>query len=260
MSGYFSHFPNVLHTKANIKNITLRAKIQKAAEASPFVFLPYTIEEDMRAEDVAYHYYGDAELSWLIYWANNITDPYTDWFVSDANLHNLIYAKYKGTQVFHDYLMAKGSYSGWTLEEVAATATFDEVMEFVQDATTDMNIVEYRNYNDDEGSISVDTFTTLPNYQVGTSAPTLTTREDGTPINIGDVFFDDTNNQYYVWDGLTWKTSANRFIPSMIHSEWYPVRIYELEIENNENKRQIQVIDAKYVSQIVRELKERMNE
>lgn len=261
MASYFKHFPNVHHSGANIKNITLRAKIQSAAEASPFVFLPYTIEEDMRAEDIAYHYYGDAELSWLVYWANDIIDPYEDWFISDENFNNLLHAKYKSSAVFYDYLMAKGSYTGWTLEEVAATASFNEVMEFVQDTTTDLNIVEYRKYEDDEGSISVDTYNTLPNFQVGTTAPTATTREDGTPILVGDVFYDETADQYYVWSAtLGWTESNNGFIPTMIHSEWYPMRIYEMEIEKNENKRQIQLIDSKFVSQITRELKERIND
>lgn len=262
MSSYFKNFPNVKHTNANIKNIMLRAKIQSAAAASPLVFLPYTVEEDMRAEDIAYHYYGDAELSWLVYWANNIIDPYNDWIISEENFNNAIHAKYKGSQVFYDYMLAKGSYSGWTIEEVAATATFDEVIEFVQDTTTVLNVVEYRKYNENEGSISVDTYTTLPNYQVGTTVPTATTREDGTAISVGDIFYDDTADQFYVWSATLggWLESNNGFISKMIHSEWYPMRIYEMEIEKNENKRQIQLIDAKFVSQIIRELKVRMND
>jgi hypothetical protein len=45
---------------------------------------------------------------------------------------------------------------------------------------------------------------------------------------------------------------VNQFIPD----EWIPVRVYELERQLNENKREIVLIDKLYKNQIVKEFRE----
>ena len=91
--SYFSKFPLVLRDKEYVVDITRRAKLSDSIANTNY--LPYTIKEGMRPEDVAYLYYGDAELAWLVLLANNILDPYTQWPKSQANLDAFIMKEYE---------------------------------------------------------------------------------------------------------------------------------------------------------------------
>jgi len=90
--SYFSKFPLTKRNKEHVVDITRRAKLSNSIANTNY--LPYTVKEGMRPEDVAYLYYGDAELAWLVLLANNIIDPYTQWPKSQANLDAFIIKEY----------------------------------------------------------------------------------------------------------------------------------------------------------------------
>jgi len=90
--SYFSKFPLVKRNGVTTLDITRRPKISKSISA--YQYLPYTVEEGMRPEDVAFLYYDDAELAWLVLLANNIIDPYTQWPKSSGNLDAYIKKQY----------------------------------------------------------------------------------------------------------------------------------------------------------------------
>jgi len=94
MAGYFQYFPTVDRNGYKLSNITKRTKFLDSILDKPFVFLPYTVDSDMLPEDVAYHYYGTVEYTWLVYMANNIIDPYEDWVKSDAVFRQYFIDKY----------------------------------------------------------------------------------------------------------------------------------------------------------------------
>jgi hypothetical protein len=58
-------------------------------------------------------------------------------------------------------------------------------------------------------------------------------------------------------DRVILRTESNRriVIDRIIPDEWKPYRIYDLEYDLNENKRNILLVDKKYLSQIEDELK-----
>ena len=94
MSEYFDKFPLIQYQDAVARNLTRRVNFMKNTVTKPFVFLPYTIEDDMRPEDVAYYYYGSTDYTWLVYLANNIIDPYHQWPLSQDNFHKYMIEKY----------------------------------------------------------------------------------------------------------------------------------------------------------------------
>jgi hypothetical protein len=47
--------------------------------SNPYLFLPYTVKEGEKPEDIAFNYYGTVDATWLVLLANNMVDPYTDW-------------------------------------------------------------------------------------------------------------------------------------------------------------------------------------
>jgi hypothetical protein len=91
--SYFSKFPLIKRNKEDVVDITRRAKLSNSIASTQY--LPYTIKEGMRPEDVAHLYYDDAELAWLVLLANNIIDPYTQWPKSQTNLDAFIMKEYE---------------------------------------------------------------------------------------------------------------------------------------------------------------------
>lgn len=95
MAGeYFKKLPQVSYNNVLVRDITRRVNFLKQTVENPYVFLPYTIQEGERAEDIAYHYYGDANYAWLVYLANNIVDPYNEWPMDEYVFNQYIIDKY----------------------------------------------------------------------------------------------------------------------------------------------------------------------
>lgn len=95
MAGeYFRNLPEIRYNNVLVRDVTRRVNFLKQSIENPYVFLPYTIQEGERAEEIAYHYYGDANYAWLVYLANNIVDPYHEWPMDEETFHNYLIDKY----------------------------------------------------------------------------------------------------------------------------------------------------------------------
>ncbi len=96
MAGeYFDKFPEISYNNVLVKDITRRVKFLKESLDNPYAFLPYTVKEGERAEDIAYHYYGDANYAWLVYLANDIIDPYNEWPMDEHTFNEYLISKYE---------------------------------------------------------------------------------------------------------------------------------------------------------------------
>lgn len=121
-SDYFAKFPEIKYKNVLVKDITRRVNFLKSTIDNPFVYLPYTIQEGDRAEDIAYHYYGDSNYAWLVYMSNNIIDPYGEWPMDEDTFHNYLIDKYQEQS---------GGRKGW------------DVVDWTRDTLRDDNIVYY---------------------------------------------------------------------------------------------------------------------
>lgn len=94
MTKYFENFPIINYNGRLVRDLTRRNSFVKSLSTNPFVFQPYTVKEGERPEDIAYHYYGSTDYTWLVYLANNIIDPYTQWPLSEENFNRFLIDKY----------------------------------------------------------------------------------------------------------------------------------------------------------------------
>lgn len=94
MPKYFRYFPTVTHNNFRVTDITKRTRFFEKFQNTPYVFLPYTITEEDRAEDVSDLYYGSVDYVWMIYVANVIIDPQFDWPMTQRDLNAHIEDKY----------------------------------------------------------------------------------------------------------------------------------------------------------------------
>lgn len=137
MTKYFKFFPKVEYDGRMVTDITRRVSISEDIIMDPYAFLPFTVKEEDRPEDVAYYYYGSMDKVWLIYLANNIIDPYTQWVMPTDQFLGYIQKKY-------------AEQSGLTGYDVVAWS---------QDMTSNTNILYYQNNDDPDVLISKDTYT-----------------------------------------------------------------------------------------------------
>jgi hypothetical protein len=113
MAYLFNNWPTVSYDiKKNNKpleltNITLRYKIAEVLRDKSAVMYEYNVPDGTRPDIIAYNYYDDASLDWLIILINNYIDPQFEWHMDDRSFETYIRKKYGSTatakQTLHHY-------------------------------------------------------------------------------------------------------------------------------------------------------------
>lgn len=91
---YFEKFPEVVYGEYLIKNILTSVKLDNLVKVTSEAYYPYTVDIFDEAWTIAADYYGDPNMSWLVYMANEIVDPVYDWFMNDTKFEQFIVKKY----------------------------------------------------------------------------------------------------------------------------------------------------------------------
>tara|TARA_B100002019_G_scaffold291048_1_gene310157 strand:+ start:408 stop:980 length:573 start_codon:yes stop_codon:yes gene_type:complete len=100
MSYLFNEWPTVSYDlKKNGKplkltNITLRFKINELLRDKSVVMYTYDVQDGERPDIIAYKYYNDPTLDWVILLTNNIIDPQFEWPLDDRSFERYIKGKY----------------------------------------------------------------------------------------------------------------------------------------------------------------------
>ena len=82
---YFNKFPLMAYnikgdsTYKLVPDILRRVKLRANIRNGMFMFDNYDVKEGEKPEDVAYKWFGDAQLHWVILMTNNVTDRYYEW-------------------------------------------------------------------------------------------------------------------------------------------------------------------------------------
>jgi len=100
MPFYFEPFPTVLYDikkngkKVELTNLFLRYKIVEAFKNQKATYYNYNIKEGERPDTIAFKYYGDASLDWIILLTNNIIDPQFEWPLDKRSFQRFLVKKY----------------------------------------------------------------------------------------------------------------------------------------------------------------------
>lgn len=92
--SYFSNFPYINYANVLATNITLRTAFIDTLRQDAAVFYPYTIQDGETADAIASWYYGRPDYDWMIYLANDIIDPHSQWPKTYLQLQDYIAKKY----------------------------------------------------------------------------------------------------------------------------------------------------------------------
>lgn len=91
---YFENFPVIEYEGQKIRDITRRNSFTAFVTSNPMLYLPYTVKEGYKPEDVANAYYGSVDYTWLVNMSNNIIDPYHQWPMAEADFNKYLIDKY----------------------------------------------------------------------------------------------------------------------------------------------------------------------
>jgi len=199
MSKYFRYYPQTQYAFANgsftieksVKNISLKTSlINNLSQNDPYTFLRYTIRENEKAEDIAEFYYDDPAMSWLVYFANDIVDPYTQWPKTYENFTEYFRKKYASQ----------------------ALPTGTDAIVWGQDTTRTDNIVHWKNTDDETILISPDSY-----------------------------------------------IRAQTFNGDFVAGDWTAVRRFDYEMEENEELRNIILVNDSYAPTVLENLRSLLN-
>ncbi len=99
--NYFQQFDQILYTfdpnlydyKA-VVDIFSRVDIIPAVFQNSLIYYPYSVKDSDDATIIAFKYYGDSFRHWIVYFANQVIDPYFDMPLKEADLENNIILAY----------------------------------------------------------------------------------------------------------------------------------------------------------------------
>ena len=102
-TDFFEAFPLITYTLDDadteqvVKDIFRRAIISKEFLENNSYFELYDIYDGETPEELAYRYYGNQDLHWLVLLVNDIQDPRFEWPLSSDDLYKQVVSKY-GTE------------------------------------------------------------------------------------------------------------------------------------------------------------------
>ena len=113
--SYFSKFPLLAYDiKGNkvrklLPDILRRVKLRASIKSGGMLFDKYDVKEGEKPEDVAFKWFGDPELHWVILMTNNVTDRYYDWPMNQTQFAEYLNDKYSNPDAIHHYEVTKDS-------------------------------------------------------------------------------------------------------------------------------------------------------
>ena len=113
--SYFNKFPKMIYDMKNDNNYKLlpdilkRVKQRNAIKSGQFIFDTYDVVDGEKPEDVAYKWFGDAQLHWVILMTNNVLDRYYDWPMNQVQFQEYLEDKYSNPDGIHHYELTQDS-------------------------------------------------------------------------------------------------------------------------------------------------------
>ena len=107
--SYFNKFPLMIYDMKGddkfklLPDILRRVKTRASIKSSLNIFDTYDVRNGERPEDIAFKWFGDAELHWVILMTNNVSDRYYDWPMSQQQLEVFLKDKYSNPDAIHHY-------------------------------------------------------------------------------------------------------------------------------------------------------------
>lgn len=101
MDKYFQKFPYIYYSNTICLDIARRIRLDdyQSSQGDLNQYYPYELIHHLRPDHVSEYYYKDAEQDWLVYLTNKVIDPYYGWYLRDDQLDSMIIDKYGSIEI-----------------------------------------------------------------------------------------------------------------------------------------------------------------
>lgn len=297
---YFDKFPLITYSNNEVVDITKRTTMLDKVSENPYVFYPYEITSNERADQLSARYYDDQYKSWILYLVNNITDPYFEWYMSEREFTEFLVKKYGS---FYDAQTKIMYYrNNWVGQDDISVSAFNALSSNMQkywEPTIGSNsrIIGYKRK---EADWKITTNKVISYTANATTFSNFTNKGTNFVIDeVCDIVYDSynsgkgqivaaSNTNIYIqhvsgsyYTSPTVAITSNSYIyghESKVNTKfisvtstannvaedeaiyWAPVTYYEYESERNEFNKTIRVLDSDYKQNMVDSLKQKMKE
>ena len=281
--NFFNKIPTITYDGKMVRNIMARAKLSDTTKNNNQLFFPYTTSGESRADTLSYQYYKSPGYSWLIWFANEIVDPYYDMALNSYDFEQYIINKYGSID------MAQRKISHYKLNWEASSAdlsidgfnnlsgTAKKYWEPILDYN--LNVKAYTRKKDNQilntnrvGTITFNNAT--GQFKIGeeiqqqgdATTYAFCTYADSTTLTVQHIQKSFRTNTVIIGKESGAQATiiaVNNFLATTAayasSNYWSPVTYYDYEYELNENKKQIVLMDAMHAPRAEQELIRVMN-
>jgi len=290
---YFTNLPIITYSNNYVRNILTRIKFGDEYKQNATSFYPYVQRQSsgsMRYENIAYDYYDDSDDVWILHLFNEVIDPYYDVALSQEDFDNYITKKYGSVRnAYQKILFYRNNYdqddsilneSGYralpedSKKYWSATVNFDNKVlgyERIKENTTvatnriitfEISLVGNTQFTVGEKVTQGDSsgFVTFSNSSVITLQHIQSFIDiNGNVIQSGYILGDQSsanaeitsaNLIFNAFGGTTGGMSPNEEI------YFSQVTAYDFETEINEQKKNMKILDRRFVPDIHAAIKE----
>lgn len=275
---YFDKFPLITYANNTIVDITKRVTLLDKVSKNPFLFYSFDIASYERPDQLCNRYYNDSYKTWLIYLANNIKDPYYEWYMSEDEMNEFIELKY--SSVYKAQTKIKFYRNDWENKEPITKSEYNALTPGQK---------KYWNPNYGMGSSVIDyrrkelDWTTTTNKIVSyTVSNTSFVIDELCNIRLKDeyigkgqvvattntaVYLQHVYGSFFTSDAITLSGSSyiygtesecNTIVTAVSSAAnniaeeelvyWKPITYYDYEVERNEYNKSIRLIDSDQAS------------
>jgi hypothetical protein len=282
-NAYFKKFPLINYQGSIAINLLQRADFIRNVKSFSTSFYPYTINKENKIDHIAFNYYDDSNFDWLIYHANDIIDPYYDVPLTEDEFNSFIIKKYGSIRSAQRIVIEyqNNFATDDTMLSVAAYETlpsnlkkyWDPVLTYLSVAGFERSkiklksktnkIISFNFTSEIETPFEVNSIIVKSSNDNNRATVVFANTSSMTIKDIHGTF--DSNVNYTISneslsatvDYTTVQTIADP-IPVAEQIYYSPVYAYDYEVDLNEQKRDIKLVDKSYKNSLNKKLSELM--
>ena len=274
---YFDKFPIVTYSNNQVVDITKRVALLDKVSRNPYIFYPFDLSGQERADQFSNRYYEDSYKSWILYLTNKITDPYYEWYLSEDEFYEYLDKKYGSVITAQEKIkfyrndwdnkdplpisgyqaLTENMKAYWEPNYLNGNKIINYVRKKVDWSTNTNKVISY---TINGGSFIKDEIceVKLKNEEVGKGQVVFSTNTHLYLQHVyGTYYTSETvqlSNTSYVYGTesksntvITAISTISDNIPEDEFVYWKPMTYYDYEFEKNEYNKSIKVMDKDYV-------------
>jgi hypothetical protein len=286
---FFNKFPVFQYDGATCKDITRRVGLAQQLVNLPTVFYAYDVPNAQRPDLTAFDYYEDPYLDWLIYLTNGILDSHYDWFLGPDDFQLFMADKYGDVDLTKQY--TKYFQNNWADDDRMISPDFyrdnipavakkyyeayfgagegAKVIAYCRrkvDWLADTNMIVNFNVANAAAYTNTELLFTWGGGVMQGRSEVIAVYEGNNTLQTRHVLGNTVSNSSTGELHLAgWSSGANQVIVNtdvvctVIGAEefgfWAPVSVYDWEVQKNQSKKTVYLLDPGYTMQAAEELR-----